>query len=85
MAGQYSDCYFCGGQVGEQQIAREVWWQGRLHLIEGVPVGVCQQCGQKVILPDVAKMVDRMLAGEVCPDHFVQVPTYRFREAEPVS
>jgi YgiT-type zinc finger domain-containing protein len=67
MKRQYSDCYFCGGEVKEQQITREIWWQGKLHLIEEVPVGVCQQCGQKLILPDVAKLIDRMLAGEVSP------------------
>lgn len=85
MTREYSDCYFCGGEVKEQRIAREIWWQGALHLIEGVPVGVCQQCGQKVILPEVAKVIDKMLAGEVSPDHFVQVPAYQFRDVEPVS
>lgn len=82
MTHHYSDCYFCGGEVREQRIAREVWWKGKLHLIEDVPVGVCQQCGQQVILPNVAKAIDKMLAGEVTPDHFVQVPTYRFSEVE---
>ena len=84
MAGQYSDCYFCGGEVQEQRIAREIWWRGKLHLVENVPVGVCRQCGQKVILPQVAKSVDQILAGQVPPDAFVAVPTYRFRETEPV-
>ena len=82
---KYSDCYFCGGELKEQHIDREVWWHGRLHLIQGVPVGVCQQCGQKVILPQVAKVIDRMLAGDVPPDHFVRVPAYCFGEDQLVS
>jgi len=85
MTREYSDCYFCGGEVKEERLAREIWWRGTLHLIEGVPVGVCQQCRQKVILPEVAKVIDEMLAGEVPPDHFVQVPAYPFREGEAVS
>ena len=85
MASQYSDCYFCGGEVQEQRIARDVWWRGKLHLVQNVPVGVCRQCGEKVVLPEVAKTIDQMLAGQVLPHEFVEVPTYRFHEAEPVG
>jgi len=85
MERKYSDCYFCGGQVKEERITREIWWQGALHLIQDVPVGVCQQCRQKVILPEVARRIDEILAGKVSPDRFVKVPTYRFCEVEPVS
>ena len=47
----YSDCFFCGGEVLEKLLSREVWWNKQLHLIDNVPLGVCSQCGQKVILP----------------------------------
>ena len=79
---EYSDCYFCDGEVTEQRIARELWWRGRLHLIEDVPVGVCCQCGQMVVLPQVAKTIDGMLASDRAPEHFVQVPAYAFRQPE---
>jgi YgiT-type zinc finger domain-containing protein len=85
MATEYSDCYFCGGAVRERRVSREVWWQGHLHLIEDVPLGVCEQCGEKVVLPAVAKAIDRILSGAVPPDHVVQVPAYRWRLAETVS
>lgn len=62
-----------------------MWWHERLHLIEDVPVGVCDQCGEKVIRPGVAKTIDRMLAGEVAPDRFVEVPAYRWQVEDPVS
>jgi YgiT-type zinc finger domain-containing protein len=85
MSPEYSDCFFCGGAVRERRVNREVWWQGRLHLIEEVPVGVCGQCGEKFLRPAVAKAIDRMLAGEVAPDHLVQVPAYRCHVEEPVA
>ncbi len=85
MAGKYSDCYFCGGQVVEERVAREIRWRGNLFLIENVPVGICRQCGEKVILPAVARTIDQMLSGEKSPDGFVQVPTFRFRESECVA
>jgi YgiT-type zinc finger domain-containing protein len=85
MAGRYSDCYFCGGMLVEERVTREIRWQGELFLIENVPVGVCQQCGEKVILPAIARTIDAMLSGEKSPDGFVQVPTFRFRETESVA
>jgi len=85
MPATYSDCFFCGGEVREQRVNREVWRSGGLHLIEDVPVGVCQQCGEKVILPPVAKAIDALLAGEKPPDHFIRVPAYRWRGREPVT
>ena len=85
MARSYSDCFFCGGEVKEQRITRELWRHGKLHLIENVPVGVCQQCSQKTILPQVAKAIDRVIAGETPPDRLVQVAAYRLPEPEPVS
>ncbi|MBI4603869.1 MAG: YgiT-type zinc finger protein [Planctomycetes bacterium] len=81
MAGKYSDCYFCGGEVLAQRIDREIWWLGKLHLVQGVPAGVCRQCGQKVILPDVAKAIDRILEGKVAPERILQVPSFRYPES----
>ncbi len=82
MMNEYADCYFCGGVVAEQRIVREVWWHGRLHLIEEVPVGVCAQCGQQVILPPVAREIDAMLNGSLAPDHVVQVPAFCYRSRD---
>ena len=85
MAAKYSDCYFCGGAVEERLQGREIWWQGKLHLIQDVPVGVCRQCGEKTILPENAKVIDQMLSGDLPPESFVKVPTYRFPEKEQVA
>ena len=78
MSQKYSNCFFCGGEVEERLINREVWWKNKLNIIESVPVGVCRQCGQKVLLPKVAKQIDKVLAGNLKPDHFLQVPAYNF-------
>lgn len=82
MAEKYSDCYFCGGEVAEQRISREIWWKGKLYLVREVPTGVCKQCGQKVILPEVAKEIDRILAGQLAPQGYLEVPSFQFPEAE---
>ncbi len=57
----YSDCYYCKGAVKEQLQPREIRWQGRLYVIDNVPMGVCTQCGEKLIKPEVAKSIDAIL------------------------
>lgn len=78
MSRTYSDCYFCGGQVKEQRVSREIWWKGKLVLIENVPLGVCQQCGHRFVAADVAKAIDSILAGQSPPDALIEVPSYQF-------
>lgn len=76
MSGIYSDCYFCGGSVEERLIQRDVWWEGRLFLFERVPVGVCKQCGEKVVLPEVARKIDSVLKRPGSPEKEITVPVY---------
>lgn len=57
----FADCIYCGGQVRECTATREVRWQGGLFLVEQVPMGVCSQCGERFLKPDVAKTIDKLL------------------------
>ena len=76
MKRSYSDCFFCGGAVEERLIQRDVWWEGRLFIVDKVPVGVCKQCGEKVVLPEVAKQVDAILQQPGSPEKVITVPVY---------
>ena len=78
MAKKYSDCFFCGGPVEEKRIARELRWKGELFIIENVPVGVCAQCGEKVLRPEVAKSIDKVLQKKRKPVKTIQVPVYQY-------
>lgn len=57
----YGDCYFCGGEVKEKVIEIEFRWKGKLYLVEEVPTGVCQQCGEKYFTAEVSKAIDRSI------------------------
>ena len=57
----FADCIYCGGQVRERATTREVRWKGELFLVEQVPMGVCGQCGERFLKPDVAKAIDKLL------------------------
>jgi len=81
MSKKYSDCYFCGGIVEERLIPREVRWQKELFIIENVPVGVCNQCGEKVLKPEVAKAIDLILKWKKRPSKTIKVPVYEYKPA----
>lgn len=76
MTHAYSDCFFCGGRVEERLVQREVWWEHQLFIVESVPVGVCAQCGEKVVRPEVAKKIDGLLKSPGAPDKVISVPVY---------
>lgn len=77
MAMKYSDCFYCGGAVKEQRMPREIRWEGQLFIFEDVPMGVCIQCGEKVLKPEVAKTIDRILQGKK-PTRTIKVPVYHY-------
>ncbi len=61
MGNKYSDCFYCGGNVEEQFLPREIRIDSNLFIIENVPMGVCVQCGEKVLKPEVAESIDRII------------------------
>jgi YgiT-type zinc finger domain-containing protein len=74
----YSDCFYCGGAVEERRVPREVRWRAQLFVFEDVPLGVCTQCGEKFLKPEVAKSIDRALQGQRQPTRILQVPVYQY-------
>jgi len=57
---------------------RELRWHGQLFIFEDVPLGVYTQCGEKVIKPEVAKSIDRVLQEQKQPIRMMQVPVYQY-------
>ncbi|MBE7535493.1 MAG: type II toxin-antitoxin system MqsA family antitoxin [Anaerolineales bacterium] len=78
MKHQYDDCYFCGGVVEERLVPREIRWKGELLVFENVPMGVCTQCGEKFLRPEVAKTIDAALESAKQPIRILQVPVFQY-------
>jgi YgiT-type zinc finger domain-containing protein len=76
---KYSDCFYCGGVVEERLMPREVRWEGQLFVFENVPMGVCMQCGEKFLVPQVAKSIDSMLQRPWKPTKTLAVPVYEYK------
>ena len=79
MTQKYHDCYFCGGVVEERILPREVRWKGELLVLEDVPMGVCTQCGERFLRPEVAKKIDAALKSTKRPSRTLQVPVYQYQ------
>lgn len=80
MNGPYGDCYYCGGEVQQREIDIDFRWEGRLFIIEKVPVGVCQQCGEKFFTAAVSEELDRLVASAKI-DRTIEVPVKIFQKA----
>ena len=77
MQASFGDCVYCGGHVEERRGRREVHWKGELVLVDDVPLGVCIQCGERFVKPQVAKAIDRLLeSGARTRKVLVPVLTY---------
>jgi YgiT-type zinc finger domain-containing protein len=55
-------------------------WRSRLYIIERVPVGVCQQCGEKFLTAGVLEELDRLVESARI-DRTVEVPVKMFQKA----
>ena len=82
MSYAYADCFFCGANVKESKLPRDVWRNGRLLVIEDVPTGVCCQCGEKYVRPEVAKAIDHLLETTQSAPRTIKVDVYALPELE---
>jgi len=58
----YDDCTFCGGRVTERLISKPCFWGNHLvALVDRVPTGVCEQCGERYYRAMVLKRIEATL------------------------
>jgi YgiT-type zinc finger domain-containing protein len=54
------ECYFCKAKVVEQRITLDYRWGETLVVINDVPAGVCEQCGEKYLASGVYKELEKL-------------------------
>jgi len=77
---KYGDCSFCSGEVQEKSVELDYRYKGELFIFENVPVGVCQQCGEKHLTAEVAKKVEQRIKSDKKWQRTVSVPVESFSE-----
>jgi YgiT-type zinc finger domain-containing protein len=74
-------CHFCGGQVVRRQVRVDFRWGARLKVIEGVPAGVCRQCGERYVEAADYKDMEALARSSDAPAARLTVDVMRFRRA----
>lgn len=76
----YGECHVCGGRMQERRVKQEFWIKGKLVVIEGVPAGVCPQCGEKAVKADVGRFIAALVGDwkQLRKARTMSVPVIRF-------
>ncbi len=69
-------CAFCKGDTEEKLIRYVQEYKGQLVIIENVPAEVCTQCGERLIRPDIAERIQRLVWEQPRPKRQDRVPVY---------
>jgi len=67
-------CEYCEGHVFSKVVRIDHRWKGHLVVIEHVPVGVCNRCGERYYDAEVLHALDRMAQGHVATKKTIKVP-----------
>jgi YgiT-type zinc finger domain-containing protein len=62
-----STCYFCKGRVRKARVTIDYRWGKELFVIEDVPAGLCDQCGEKYLDSSVYKELEALVKADVRP------------------
>lgn len=76
-----NECYFCKGRVVQEKVNVDFRWGQKLKVIEDVPAGVCQQCGEKYFQAEVYKAMEKLAASRRKPVARLMVDVMQFQEA----
>ncbi len=75
-----SRCDLCGGTVTERRVNLPYPDKdGTIRLVEGAPVGVCEQCHEKYLTAKTAQAIDELLAAP--PSREEKISVWEFAEA----
>ena len=82
MRKSYNKCHFCGGTVSEQRVVVDYRWGDELlAIIEGVPAGVCDTCGERYFKAEVVKAMEKTAQSPSRAKCTVKVPIRQLRVA----
>lgn len=79
MKTKYGDCTICGGRVYSTRVEKICRKQGRLiAVVERVPAGVCNQCGEKYYEAKVLKHIESLLETSPRKPRYINIPLTRY-------
>lgn len=73
---QNEECEYCGGPIVEKEVTVHRQVEGRYLLFEGVPAGVCKECGTRYFAANVLKRMEESTRGEQKAIREILVPVF---------
>jgi len=76
----YGECEICNATMEEKLIKQDFWIRGKLIIVEGVPAGVCPQCGEKVVKADGGRWTIKLIenSNRIAKAPRISVPKIKF-------
>ena len=73
-------CALCGGLVKDETVKLDIWVKDELVVIEDIPSGVCQHCGEKYISARTSKQIDNLIEQKAKAKRSMKVPVLSVKE-----
>ena len=68
------ECEFCSGNICQQKVTVNHWYEGNLVIIKAVPVGVCRECGQQYYAAETLDALDTLARNRETAQERISVP-----------
>jgi len=82
MKRRYNPCHYCNGKVTERPVVVDYrWGSNLLAVIENVPAGVCEICGERYFKAEVVKAMERAAHSRAKTRQTVTVPVRQLKVA----
>ncbi len=69
-----NECEYCHGNIQPKKVTVNHSYKGKLVIIKDVPVGVCQECGQRYYAADTLNKLDTMALNSDTATERITVP-----------
>jgi YgiT-type zinc finger domain-containing protein len=69
-----NECEYCSGEIRPKKVTVNHSYEGKLVIIKDVPVGVCQECGQRYYAAATLEKLDAMAQNSDAAPERISVP-----------
>lgn len=69
-----NECEYCSGNIQPKKVTVNHSYKGKLVIIKDVPVGVCQECGQRYYAAATLEKLDTMAQNSDTAPEKISVP-----------
>ena len=68
------NCEYCNGDIHQKHVIVHHWYEGSLVIIKNVPVGVCQECGERYYEAAILDLLDSLAQNIESAQEKISVP-----------